>query len=102
MTRNDLTERLFPIEDRFLLDLKNQWFNDKHPIVTVPKFNPIAVDWFKSSRLNTISGWDQFPYTDVIMGCTHYIESFIIKHGWDGFQILNREYGYYAMKASTV
>lgn len=98
MNRNELTERLFPIEDKFLLGLKNDWFTGSHKIVTVPEFAPKAIEWFKSTKINNIQGWELFPYTDVIMGCTHYIESFIIRHGWDGFQILNQEYGYYAMQ----
>jgi len=37
------------------------------------------------------------PYVDITMGCTHYIESFIIgQQGIDNFQVLEDEYAYYS------
>lgn len=92
-----ITKKLVPISDNLLLGLKNRWFQESHPHVTNQAFIPIADEWFRSTKINTITGWDKFPCVDVIMGCTHYIESFILKYGWDGMQILPEEYAYYGL-----
>jgi hypothetical protein len=96
-SRDQLTTKLIPINDAYLQKLKSNWFENSHQIVTNDEFIGIADEWFKSTKLNDIQGWDKFPCIDVIMGCTHYIESFVLKHGWDGIQILPEEYGYYGM-----
>lgn len=97
MDRSLLTKKLIPIKDQFLTDLKDQWFNGPQKYVTVQRFVPMADEWFRSTKINDIQGWNKFPCVDAIMGCTHYIESFVLKYGWDGMQILPREYGYYGM-----
>jgi hypothetical protein len=94
---NRTTQKLTPINDQYFKNLKADWFNNGHPIVTVPQFIPIANEWFKSTKINALDGWDEFPYTDVVLGCTHFIESFVIKYGWQGFQILPQEYAYYGL-----
>jgi len=93
----NLSKKLIPINDNYLKQLKENWFTNKHTVVTNQEFIPLADEWFKSTKLNTLIGWDQFDCVDVIMGCTHYIESFVLKYGWEGFQILPQEYGYYGM-----
>jgi hypothetical protein len=93
----ELNTKLVTIEDSFLRGLKNEWFQGKHRLVTNAEFIPAAEEWFKSTKINDIQGWDKFPFKDVIMGCTHYIESFFIKYGIDGFQILDNEYAYYRL-----
>jgi hypothetical protein len=92
-----LSKRIHQINDDYMKDLKDDWFSNYHELVAYDEFVPIADEWFKSSKLNTLDGWDKFDCKDVIMGCTHYIENFIIKHGWDGFQILPDEYAYYGL-----
>ena len=91
----NLYHKLVPIEDEFLRNLKRQWFSKNNEHVELPKYLKLATEWFLSSRLINIEGVNQYPYADVIMGCTHYIESFILKYGWQGFQILEDEYAYY-------
>jgi hypothetical protein len=93
----NLTTKLTTIEDDFLRNLKNNWFEQKQKLVTNAEFIPVADEWFKSTKINDIQGWDKFPFKDVIMGCTHYIESFFIKYGINGFQILDTEYAYYRL-----
>lgn len=93
----ELSHKLIPINDSFLQKLKYEWFNGQHKITLYKDFIPMADEWFKSSKLNSLQGWENFPNVDVILGCTHYIESFIIKYGLDGFQVLENEYGYYGM-----
>lgn len=93
----ELTTKLVTIEDSFFRGLKTQWLQGSHRLVTNAEFIPRADEWFRSTKINDIQGWDQFPFRDVIMGCTHYIESFFIKYGIDGFQILDNEYAYYRL-----
>lgn len=93
----ELSKKLTPITDAFFIQKKKEWFEGSHPVIEYAEFIPIADKWFKSSKLNRLDGWDLFPCVDVIMGCTHYIESLIIRHGWDGFQTLPEEYSYFTM-----
>lgn len=92
-----LTKRAFPIVDTFLSELKETWAYGAWPSYNSEQFLPLGIEWFKSTKLNSLIGWDEFEYADVIMGCTHYIESIIIKHGWSGFQILPHEYAYFGL-----
>jgi hypothetical protein len=92
-----ITKKLNPIEDHFLRNLKSNWYDQSHENVSNQKFIPMADEWFRSTKLNDIAGWNHFPCTDIIMGCTHFIESFILKYGWDGMQILPGEYSYYGL-----
>lgn len=92
-----LTKKTYPINDRFMKDLRMKWEHKPWPVHRSKDFIPMAVEWFSSTKLNNLTGWEEFPCTDVIMGCTHYIESFILKYGWSGFQILPYEYSYYGL-----
>lgn len=94
---DNVTTKLIPIQDPFLLGLKKDWFNQAHRPVNYAEFIMIADRWFKSTTLNDLQGWDTFPCIDVIIGCTHFIESLIIKYGRDGIQILPEEYAYYSL-----
>ena len=93
----ELNEKLIPIVDSKMLNLRTNWYENRHHEYNKDSFITIAEKWFKSSSLNEISGWDKFPYIDVIIGCTNYIESFVIKYGWDNFQVLPDEYSYYSL-----
>lgn len=94
-TRDQLTTRAYPLVDSFLQNVHDTWAKGPWPAYNAQQFLPMGVEWFKSTKLNNLIGWDQFECADVIMGCTHYIESLILKFGWSGFQILQPEYAYY-------
>jgi hypothetical protein len=85
------------MRDQHLRNLKDSWFANPQTMVDVQQFVPIADEWFRSTKLNTLDGWSAFPCVDVILGCTHFIESLVLKHGWDGIQILPGEYAYYGL-----
>ena len=93
----NLSRVLAPIEDEYILELKRQWFAEAHPHVLKESYIDTSSSWFRSTKLNQLDGWDEFPCVDVTMGCTHFIEAFVLKHGWDGFQILDNEYAYYRL-----
>lgn len=94
----NLNKKLFPIQDNFIKKLKSQWLAlPQEPQQDMSTFILEGSEWFRSTKRNNISGWESFPCVDAIMGCTHFIEAFILKHGWQGFQILEFEYSYYRM-----
>lgn len=95
--REDITEKLYPLVDSRMASLKTQWLGSSQQETSYRKFLPLAQEWFRSTTNKNLQGWDSFPCVDVTMGCTHYIESFILKHGWNGFQILKNEYAYYTL-----
>ena len=92
-----LNERLIPVTDAYMMSLKQNWYTQSQKMVEKAAFSSTADAWFKSSKLVNLHGWNQFPCVDVTMGNTHYIESFVLKYGWDNFQLLPEDYGYYAM-----
>ena len=94
--RNKLTTTLVPLTDDYLKRVRAEWFELSHPVVTNQQLIPMLNEWFQSTRVNDFQGWSSFPCVDITMGNTHYIESFVIRNGWGGFQVLNDEYAYYS------
>ena len=93
---SDLDKILYPPQDNHLSSLKEAWYNEPQKPITHNDFVDKASNWFKSTKINDLQGWDKFPCVDVIMGCTHFIESFASKHNWN-IQILDKEYAYYTV-----
>jgi hypothetical protein len=93
---NELTKILWPIADSHVKKLKEQWFTGTHENPNRKKFIDRAEEWFKSSKINSLQGWDAFPCKDVIIGCTNFIESICLKYSWQ-IQILPSEYSYYSI-----
>ena len=84
----NLSTRLLHVNDDFLKSLKERWFTQSHPMLTGKEFIPIAESWFKSTKLNNLQGWDDFSCVDVVLGCTHFIESLLIKYS-NNIQIID-------------
>jgi len=97
ISKEHLTKKLFMVEDPNLSAVKDSWFHNQQSNVSLKEYIMIADEWFKSTDINNLYGWESFKCVDACFGCTHFIESFIIKHGWDGFQILEDEYNYYTL-----
>lgn len=100
-TKDDLTVKLYPVADSFLTNLRQKWYEGTHKLIDADTFINEADAWFRSTKINTLDNWNSFGCVDIIMGCTHYIESLILKYGWDGIQILKNEYGYYGLMGKT-
>ena len=64
----NITKKLFTINDSYIQSLKQQWFENSHNIVNYFNFIPIADEWFKSTKLNSLHGWDEFSCIDVSVG----------------------------------
>jgi hypothetical protein len=93
---SDLGTKLSPINDKHLSGLKHSWYEKSQKPVSHQEFVDKATTWFKSTKVNNLQGWDKFPCVDVIMGCTHFIESLASKNKWN-IQILEKEYAYYTV-----
>lgn len=85
-----------PVNDDYLKDLKDRFYNEPQKYIQHDDFVNKASEWFKSTKLNNLHGVEKFPCIDVIMGCTHFIESFCSKNKWN-VQILERDYAYYSL-----
>ena len=96
ISHENLTERLKPLHDDFLDNIKNKWLESPQTHVKNEDCIPILHEWFCSTKVNDLHGLKNFPYMDITMGNTHFIESFVGKYGFDGFQILEEEYAYYS------
>jgi len=94
VSKNDLDKTLFPINDPYLQKLKDDWYTKSQKPIEHDAFINKASEWFRSTKINSLSGVDKFPCVDIIMGCTHYIESLVSKHSWN-IQILPKDYAYY-------
>lgn len=93
---SDLDTTLYPIHDEHLSDLKRAWYEQSQKPVGHEEFIDKASSWFKATKINNLQGWDKFPQVDVIMGCTHFIESLVSKNKWN-IQVLGKEYAYYSV-----
>jgi hypothetical protein len=51
-------------------------------------------EYFLSSKINSLSGLDMMASTDIILGCHHFIDNLILKHGLDNLQIFQHDYKY--------
>jgi hypothetical protein len=95
--KKNITEKLCPITDYRMKCLRESWYHGSQTQKSYKEFTEKASEWFGSSRVNDLQGWTSLPCIDVTMGCTHYIENFILSQGWHGFQILKNEYAYYTL-----
>jgi len=95
-SKDQLTREFIPLNDQYLEQVHLDWFSQSQKPVPNAKLLPELDEWFRGTTVNELQGWASMPCVDVTMGCTHYIESFVSRHGWDGFQILDHEYAYYS------
>lgn len=90
-----MTDWIIP-EDQFLKNVKTAWYESSQTHRTAEQNKNILDEWFRSTKRNNLQGLNSMGCVDLTMGCTHYIESFIIgQHGLENFQILHDEYAYY-------
>jgi hypothetical protein len=61
-----LNEKLIPVVDTYMQDLKANWYNKPQSTISNNSFIPLADAWFKSTSINNLHGWDQFPCADII------------------------------------
>lgn len=95
-SRNDLTKVFNPVRDTKTLSLKDSWFSEPQRVIESSELLPIADEWWKSTKINSLLGWENFPCVDFTLGCTHYIESTASKLKWD-IQVLPFEYAIYKL-----
>ena len=93
---SDLDKTLSMANDQHIEALKKNWYRDPQVAIQHDDFIDKASKWFLSTKNNILIGTDKFPCIDIIMGCTHFIESFCSKQKWN-IQVLEKEYSYYAL-----
>ena len=93
---SDLDKTLSMANDQHIEALKKDWYRDPQVAIHHDDFIDKASKWFLSTNNNILLGTDKFPCIDIIMGCTHFIESFCSKQKWN-IQVLEKEYSYYAL-----
>mgnify|MGYP001365530325 CR=1 FL=1 len=94
LTIQDLDKTLFPLQDDYLVNLKQEWYDNPQKSISHDNFIAKASEWFLSTKINDLKGFEHFPCVDIIMGCTHFIESLASKNKWN-IQVLDRDYAYY-------
>lgn len=95
--KEKITKTLHPLLDHKMKSLREQWYHSPQCQVSFQEFRQEASIWFGSSTINDLRNLASLSCIDVTMGCTHYIESLVLRHGWAGFQILKHEYAYYTL-----
>lgn len=65
-------------------------------------FIETSQEYFLSSKINLLSGLDSMASTDIILGCHHFIDNLILKHGLDNLQIFEHDYKYYSRLNPTI
>lgn len=96
MNRKDLSTRFIPFVDSTINALEKQWYTDSIQPTTSENFIKKADAWFKSTKLNSLSGWEQFDNVDYTLGCAHFIDSTAAKYKWN-IQVLPLEYATYKL-----
>ena len=89
--------RYRPLYDRkFSEEKKNLWskgysrFDKSRKEFFIKNFDL----WIRSSRLNTITGLEQFSVKQIMNGCTHFIDDLHIRYG-NRLVVLDKEYSYH-------
>jgi hypothetical protein len=58
-------------------------------------FKSDFIEWLKGDKLNFVSGYDEFQFRDICVGCTHYIDDLYVTHGFEQIMVLENEYKYH-------
>ena len=83
--------------------LSSTEFDDLRSSMNVPDcrdldlglFKNDAVQHFKNTTANKLTGFESFPEHDIVVGCQQYIDNIISKNGLKGLQIFEHDYHYY-------
>ena len=93
-----ILDRLPPVFDARLQQLQQDIISGKALDVDpdpYTRFRCDAMSYFTASRRYQLQGIDQFGYQDIIIGCNHFIDNLVMKHGVEGLQIFEHDYKYY-------
>ena len=52
-----LDKKLLPLEDKHLIGLKQEWYDNPQKSISHDDFVAKASEWFKSTKLNDLHGW---------------------------------------------
>ena len=95
-------DRPQPLSDNRLemaqLDIINGKMDKDVSDMVYDNFKTECEAWLTSSTLNTLTGLNEFSRKDIIIGCTHYIDSLYMKHP---VQVLQGDYKYHERLGNT-
>ena len=100
-----LTDKLPPLTDPLFVAFRqdiisnNKLYQGADPYNT---FIKASQEYFLSSKINSLLGLDSMASTDIILGCHHFIDNLILKHGLDNLQIFEHDYKYYGRLNPTI
>jgi len=87
------TDGLNPLSDSFTQKLRKECNIDVN--LNYQEFVNRSSNWLLSSKHRKISGLENFPHRDIVMGCNHFIDNILIMYGKTNVQIFEHDYGYY-------
>jgi hypothetical protein len=89
---NDIIDKRFDADFR---DIGYVMVDNYYKRDLINKFKQDFVDKITSSRLNKLKNLHNFPYRDVCLGCTQFIDNLYLSKGTNNLQILKGEYRYH-------
>jgi hypothetical protein len=69
--------------------------NPVHNDNLVEDFKSAFMTWLGSHELNDLKGYDVFPYRDICIGCTQFIDDIYQRIGTDRVMVFENEYRYH-------
>jgi hypothetical protein len=93
-----ITPEMPPIIDDRFLQFKSDIITGVKRNQSSDPYNEFVLQaqaFFISSKRNHLSAIDKFKNVSIIMGCHHFIDNLLIKHGITGLQIFEHDYKYY-------
>jgi hypothetical protein len=83
------------------LDIDYKIINSDLRIPIFSKFKENFQLALMSSKLNKLTGFEKFPYVDICLGCTQYIDSIHVSNK-SNIQIIEKEYAYHRRLNPTI
>jgi hypothetical protein len=91
---NLLPNEIPAVKDPLFVEFKNSLAQSLQ-LCNYTQFIDEFQTYLESSRLNRLQGLDQLHVKHVMIGCNHFIDSLIVKHGLENLQIFEHDYKYY-------
>jgi hypothetical protein len=90
-------ERPQPMYDQDINKFYDKFYkeNPVHNNNLFDDFKKVFIQWLDDHKLNKLSGYKQFEYLDICVGCTQFIDDLYQRCGTNGVQILENDYKYH-------
>lgn len=91
-------ERPQPMFDESITKFYADFYKGENPVHNENLFEDFKnefVIWLDNHTLNHYTGYDKFPYKDICVGCTQFIDDIYQRLGQENVQILVNDYKYH-------